>query len=445
MVLDKIVTMGKSESERPNIFLFVMDTARATSTSAYNEEKENTPFLERCAEEGFKFENAIANSIWTYPSHVSMFTGKYPHEHERLSKVDRGEIFFDGFSNDLSEQGYHTIGLSNNGWLSSVFGFDVFFDDFEMMNDRHTYLFDEAPLLEEFEDKTHSDHWDSGLEKYKDFFIETVKQRRPKSVLNGIHYVLEHKLLSRFGDEDFWSDEGAKDVLKKMRKMDFDSESPKFVFVNFIEPHATYSPPREFAEKFVEGDINRHRELLEKAPHDFLGQDKEKEAGILSSFYDASLNYMDHMLEKIHDEIEENSERENIIIFAGDHGEMFNDKGLWEHHGGFRNEVLTVPLIIKGYEQGEEKQFFELKQLGTLVDNMIKGEDINLGKEDAYSDYLGLDSHMFGDEFPSGYDDPKVAKVTEEGIEEESSLNKADGQIKEHLRSLLMKKNRQNL
>lgn len=433
------------DGEKPNIFLFVMDTARAASTSAYNQEKNTTPFLERCAGEGFKFENAIANSIWTYPSHVSMFTGMYPHEHERLSKEDRGEIFFDGFADELAEKGYDTVGLSNNGWLSSVFGFDVFFDDFEMMNDRHTYLFDEAPLLEEFESKSHDDHWDSSLEKYKDFFIKTVKQRRPKSILNGVHYVLEHKLLSKFGEEVFWSDEGAKDVLKKMQEMDFNSENPKFVFVNFIEPHATYSPPREFAESFVEGDIDEHIELLEKAPHDFLGQGRKEEAEILSSFYDASLNYMDHMLEKIHDEIEENSERENIFIFAGDHGEMFNNEGLWEHHGGFRDEVLRVPLIVKGYREGEEKEFFELKEIGNLVRNMAEDKEIELGEEKAYSDYLGLESHMFGDDFPSGYDDAKVAKVTEEGIETASSLDETDGEMKEHLRSLLMKKNRQNL
>lgn len=431
-------------SKRPNIFLFVMDTARAKSCSAYGYERNTTPFLERCAEEGFRFENAIANSIWTYPSHVSMFTGMYPHEHERISKQDRGEIFFDSFVENLSDRGYATIGLSNNGWVSSMFGFEGFFDRFSLLTGE--YLFDEAPLMKEFKRKADTGDWDSSLERYLDFVASAAKERRPKSLLNGAYFVLNNKILDRVMGDKFWKDYGSKKVLRSMRKMDFDAEEPKFVFVNFIEPHDAYAPPREFAEKFYDGDIDDQRSLLEESSSDFLGEKNESKADILRDFYDASLNYMDHMLEKIHDTIEKDADRENVFIFVGDHGEMFDSEGLWCHHGGFRREVIQVPLIVKGYEKGSEEKFFELKDMDNLVNAIIEGKSIDFGSEEAYSDYLGLESHMFSDDIPQGYDKPQAAKISfKNGLEATSSLEGANGSLKEHLRALKMKKNRNKL
>ena len=433
-------------AKTPNIFLFVVDTARARSMSAYGYERDTTPFLEKCAEEGFKFENAIANSIWTYPSHVSMFTGMYPHEHERISKHDKGEIFFDSFVENLSDDGYDTIGISSNGWVSHSFGLDGFFDEFDMKTDRKTYLFDEAPLLKDFEQKEGQGVWDSRLEKYRDFFSRAFREKRPKSVLNGIYYVFEHKFLDKFQSEDFFSDVGAEKVLEDMKGIDFDTENPKFTFVNFIEPHAPYTPPKEFADKFYDGDIDEQRELLNTTPSDFLGEGDKERAEVLKDFYDASLNYMDHMLEKIHDEIEENTERDNVFIFVGDHGEMFNSGGLWEHHGGFRREVVRVPLIVKGADQGVEEQIFELKNMEKLVNSIVEDKEFDFGKKEAFSDYLGLDSHMFDEEdLPTGFNDPKAARITTDDLEVVSSFDESEGKLKEHLRALKMKKNRNNI
>ena len=429
--------------ERPNVFLFVMDTARARSCSAYGYERETTPFLEKCAEDGFKFENAIANSIWTYPSHVSMFTGMYPHEHERISTQDRGEIFFDSFVEDLSDNGYETIGMSSNAWVSNMFGFDGFFDRFKLLTGE--YLFDEDPLMKEFKKNADRGDWDSSFERYLEFVSRAVKERRPKSLLNGAYFVLNNKILDRFTKEKFWKDYGARKVLGEMKGMNFDAEEPKFVFVNFIEPHDTYAPPREFAEKFYEGDIDDQRDLLEVSPSDFLGEEDESKAGILRDFYDASLNYMDHMLEKIHDVVEKDTKRDNVFIFVGDHGEMFNSDGLWCHHGGFRREVVRVPLIVKGHEVGEEDNLFELKEMSEIIDSVIQREDFDLGSNEAYSDYLGLDSHMFTEDISEGFDEPKTARITDEAVESISSLDEADGKLKEHLRALKMKKNRNRI
>jgi arylsulfatase A-like enzyme len=417
-----------------------MDTARAKSCSAYGYDRDTTPFLEKCAEQGFKFENAIANSLWTYPSHVSMFTGMYPHEHERISKYDRGEILFDSFIEELSEEGYETTGLSSNAWVSNMFGFEGLFDNFSLLTG--TYLFDEAPLMKDFKKRADTGEWNSSWDRYTDFILRAVRERRLKSIANGAYFVINNKILDRFFPDKFWKDYGAKKVLRRIKRIELDSDQPNFVFVNFIEPHDRYAPPRDFAEKFYQGDIDSERKLLDTQPVDFLGQTDENKAEVLQKFYDASINYLDYMLENIHDYIEENTERDNIFIFVGDHGEMFDSDGLWGHFGGFQREVLRVPLIVKGHEQGYEEEIFELKDMKDLVWTIIEDGEINFGTEEAYSDYLGLESHMYNDDIPEGYNEPKVARITLEDMEVVSSLSNSGGRLKEHLRGLKMKKNR---
>ena len=66
---------------KPNILFIVCDTLRKDVLELYGGEAK-TPNLMRLAEDSQVYENAIAPSPWTYPSHVSMFTGLYLNEHK---------------------------------------------------------------------------------------------------------------------------------------------------------------------------------------------------------------------------------------------------------------------------------------------------------------------------------------------------------------------------
>ncbi|MCG8459920.1 MAG: sulfatase-like hydrolase/transferase, partial [Holophagales bacterium] len=60
----------------PNVVLILLDTLRADRMSLYGHDAATTPRLERwAAERAVVFENAVAPSPWTLPSHASLFTG----------------------------------------------------------------------------------------------------------------------------------------------------------------------------------------------------------------------------------------------------------------------------------------------------------------------------------------------------------------------------------
>jgi len=72
------------------VILIVMDNVRADRLSIYGGHPKTTPKLMDLSHDAVVFENCIAASSWTTPSHASLFTGLYPREHgvHRIYKAD---------------------------------------------------------------------------------------------------------------------------------------------------------------------------------------------------------------------------------------------------------------------------------------------------------------------------------------------------------------------
>jgi len=103
----------------PNVLVIVIDTLRADHLSSYGYSHPTSPNIDGLAREGVLFENAVSNCSWTYPSHVSLVTGRRQFEHGRgwftmtpLFHPDE-DIF----------NGYPTIGdvLQNHGYRTGAF------------------------------------------------------------------------------------------------------------------------------------------------------------------------------------------------------------------------------------------------------------------------------------------------------------------------------------
>ena len=85
LLLPAIILTGCSriprpDNRQPNILLIVTDAARADHFSCYGYGRETTPNIDRVADEGLRFTQAVSSSSWTLPSHASLFTGLLPSE-----------------------------------------------------------------------------------------------------------------------------------------------------------------------------------------------------------------------------------------------------------------------------------------------------------------------------------------------------------------------------
>jgi arylsulfatase A-like enzyme len=114
--------------------LVSLDTLRADYTSPYNSAVDGTPFLQRFASEGVRFERAYTLAPVTLPSHAALMTGLEP---RTLGVLANGDVVPESartLAETLKASGYRTSAFISLGVLGREFrldqGFELFHDPF---------------------------------------------------------------------------------------------------------------------------------------------------------------------------------------------------------------------------------------------------------------------------------------------------------------------------
>lgn len=156
-----------------NVILVSLDTLRGDRLGCYGYKRSTSPEIDRFAEEGALFTNAISNSNWTLASHMSMFTSFYPYE---TGFVKGNQLHAESSISDdlwtiaeyLKKAGYATFGVHGGGYVSEGYGFDKGFNIYTKLGNKADVAIDSAIAL---------------IEKYKDTrffsFIHTYEIHEP--------------------------------------------------------------------------------------------------------------------------------------------------------------------------------------------------------------------------------------------------------------------------
>jgi arylsulfatase len=121
----------------PSIVVVTIDTLRADHVHAYGYHRETSPHLDALAAEGVLFERAFATMATTLPSHVSLFSGLYAHQHGVAENRWRRAPFSDGddglrsVAQLLRDDGYTTAAFVSAAPVKRVTGLAAGFDVFE--------------------------------------------------------------------------------------------------------------------------------------------------------------------------------------------------------------------------------------------------------------------------------------------------------------------------
>jgi hypothetical protein len=132
---------GSTQNERPSpgrgLILISLDTVSAEHLSLYGYARATTPFLDSLAPRATVFDNAFVQLPGTLPSHMSMFTGLYPDQHDVFPPDSVLAPGVPTIPEVLKAAGFRTIGHTDGGFVSGRFGFSRGFDEF---NDRRIIL-----------------------------------------------------------------------------------------------------------------------------------------------------------------------------------------------------------------------------------------------------------------------------------------------------------------
>ena len=191
-----VTSAGSAERPTPprlNLLLITVDTLRADALGAYGNSRVETPWMDRLAAEGVRFEGALAHNVVTLPAHASILTGLYPLEHGiRDNAGFRLPNDLPTLATMLRRAGYRTGAFISAFPLDSRFGLD------------------------------------RGFDVYEDSFVATSS--RPA--------FLEQE---RSGSET---------VALATRWLEEGGSRPWFCWVHLYEPHFPYSPPEPFRARF---------------------------------------------------------------------------------------------------------------------------------------------------------------------------------------------------
>ncbi|NGM70198.1 sulfatase-like hydrolase/transferase [Natronolimnobius sp. AArcel1] len=357
-----------SHSTVRNVVLVVLDTARAKSVGP-----ETTPTFTSLAAEGTTFENAFATAPWTLPSHASMFTGLYPSDHGT-----HGDSF--SLNPDLrtlpeafAANGYQTLGISNNTWITEEFGFHRGFDD---LRKGWQYVQSDA---------------DMGAVVRGEDLREKLEATRThlfdgNPVVNAAN-ILYSELFQPAGDDG--SDRATSWIDNWLQTRA--DERPFFLFCNFIEPHVEYDPPREYAEEFLPQDASyEEATAIRQDPRAYDCRDydlSEAEFNMLRGLYRAELAYVDDQLAALRSALEEAGEWEDtLFIVCGDHGEHIGEHGFFGHQYNLYDTLTNVPLVLHGGPftgGGRSRDLVQLLDLPTTLLDSAGIDDSSLREQQA--------------------------------------------------------------
>lgn len=304
-----LATLPPAPPDAPNVLLIVLDTVRAQSLSLNGYARPTTPQLERLARAGVRFDRAIATAPWTLPSHASMFTGRFPHE-----------LSADALR--LLDSTYSTLAevLSVRGYLTAGFVANLFYC-------------------------TRGSGLSRGFLHYEDYPASPGQIVLSSSL--GRALITNNRLRRVVGYYELLNRKDAatlnRDFLRWLSRAD---RRPFFAFLNYMDAHAPYLPPKPFDAMFAPSKPWRKP---------FLGAGDRltrrwwspPEVQAELDAYDGSIASLDQQIGQLFDELERRGALTNtLVIITSDHGEELFEHGLMSHGSSLYRPSLHVPLLI---------------------------------------------------------------------------------------------------
>jgi arylsulfatase A-like enzyme len=272
------------------IILVTIDTLRADHLGCYGYPRLTSPFIDRLAAGGIRFEKAFAASSTTSPSHATIFTSLYPMQHNVLKNGQKLDTSFFTMAEYMGAMGYDTAAFVST---------DTHFKCGDMDQGFHTFDEPQSPKAPPY-------------------------RRADDTVDRAL------KWLSKKGPDDRF-----------------------FLWIHLFDPHAPYNPPPPFLSRFKRAPRQEKLSFVRFLLHShhvdfgFYGRNVGKMLAIMDA-YDGEILFADKELERLHNQLGVSGLDDHMLwIITSDHGEGLGNHRWLGHGKHIYNEQIHVPLIFR--------------------------------------------------------------------------------------------------
>ena len=363
---------------RPNILLITTDQQRCDSLGCYGASWARTPAIDALADGGVRLDRAYCTNPVCTPSRVSLFTGLSMHRHGVWHVGCNAPEELPFFTHALRADGYRTasvgkLHLQAHHGSQSREGADSL--GAEPVFPGPYYGMDDVELS-----SSHG-HWHLALGQYGHWLRERIDEAALRRYVNPTP-VGDEAFNARAFDWDLPADlqQGAWAAERSRVKLEQFAQKNEafFLHVGFADPHHPHAVPRDWHDRPAPGDIpppvGRAGELEDLPPHfkhtyeqgtadapfageyGVGGQGRHRGYAGLSeeammtarAYYQAMVRQIDRHVGSILTRLRElDLERDTLVIFTSDHGELLGDHGLWLKGPYHFEPLIRVPLIMR--------------------------------------------------------------------------------------------------
>lgn len=305
---------------KPKNLLFIMsDQHLKTASGCYGNTEVKTPNIDEIARGGIRFKSAYCQAPVCVPSRGSIVTGLYPHRHG-------ARVLKDPLPANSRTVGHY---FQKHGYVTGAIGKMHFVDE----SNRHGFQhrLNEADFLATLnEDEQRLLRQDQGGAGGTD--------GRPS------------KLPARFFQDNYFADQTVQFLRENKNR-------PFCLWSSFYMPHTPLVPMAEYFDLYRSSPLSlplRSHSALQGAFPGHLIRARERgwyqqtDTALLESLrgYYGNISQMDACVGRVFNALRElGLDRNTVVVYTSDHGEMADAHRMWTKHNMFE-ESVAVPLVV---------------------------------------------------------------------------------------------------
>lgn len=307
-------TMASKNNEHPNIVFILSDDQGVWANGCYGNHEIKTPYIDKLAQGGIRFENFFCASPVCSPARASILTGKIPSQHGVQDWIRAGNLREDGIDY-LEGITALTDVLANHGYRCGLSG--------------------KWHLGNSFVPQKSFSHW-YAHQKGSGNYYNAPMVRDGKAVQ----------------EPGYITDLITDDAVERLNGYSRDDQ-PFYLSVHYTAPHNPWNEeqhPKEYLDLYKDCPFETavQEPCHPEATFRYEAEDARKS---LIGYY-ASITAMDANIGRILNQLDTLGMRENtIVIFTSDNGYMCGQHGIWGKGNGtfslnMYDYAVKVPTVI---------------------------------------------------------------------------------------------------
>lgn len=295
-----------------NLIIITPDQLRADYLGCYGHPSIGTRHIDALAERGVRFENMYCAAPLCGPSRCSFATSTYFSEHNHRN-------YWSTISPSVPNL---VTSLKNAGYRTGMFG------------KNHLFTYSELPKLWDSLDEICLGNYDGHPDYKYSYSSFTLADDHPFNITG------------RLTDE----------ALKFLEE---NGERPYFLWLNYQDPHPAFCCPKPYDTMFSPDEIELSPAVKGYDPdsqpirnevfriHSQMNQCTDEDLKKAIAHYMGQIRYVDDSVGRITEHLRKSGKEKNtVILFFSDHGELLGDYGMTHKNPTFYDCLSRIPVIL---------------------------------------------------------------------------------------------------